>query len=296
MTWCLLAYHAFSQVPEKAQKSYLNAQGYFQRTQYEEAISELENAIKIYPEYTDAKVLLGDIYFTLKKFPACIIQLEQVKSDKSAPSKIFWMLADCYFRMGQPEKAILNANLYLQQATQTEFGKAKSKQIKDNAEFTIYAKSHPVNFNPKNLGSNVNSPNDDYFPVETPDGDQLFFTRRLGNNEDIYQSKWVNNNWTVAQPLGLNINTDEYNEGSQSISSNGNLLFFTTCNRPNVFGSCDIFYTYYDGKGWTTATGINKPINTPYWDAQPSFSADGKAMFFSSDRVDKEEEISGFHT
>lgn len=281
---CLLARVLFAEVPEKAQKAYLNAQGYVQRTQYEEAITELEGALKLAPDFTDARVMLGEIYYTLKKYPACIIQYELAKSDKSAPTKIFWMLADCYFKTGQPEKAALNANLYLQQTSQTEFGKTKAKQLKENAEFTIYAKAHPVSFNPKNLGVNINSAYDDYFPAETPDGSQLFFTRRLGSNEDLFQSKATAGNRNLAQPLDLNINTPEFNEGSPSISANANLLFFTTCNRPNVLGSCDIFYTYFDGKKWTPASGINKPVNTPYWDAQPSFSADGRAMYFSSDR------------
>ena len=43
---CLWAGILFAEVPEKAQKAFLNAQGFVQRTQYEEAIAELEGALK----------------------------------------------------------------------------------------------------------------------------------------------------------------------------------------------------------------------------------------------------------
>ncbi|QQR98088.1 MAG: PD40 domain-containing protein [Sphingobacteriales bacterium] len=286
----LIANFSFAQIPDKAQKFYNNAQSFAQKTQYTEAIVELKNAIQTYPTYVDAKIFLAEIYYTTKKYNDCISVLEQAKQDIKSiyPSlnqtKMFWLLADAYLKEKNYLKTRENANLYLSQQKKTDYGTQKSERLIKMATFIENALKNPVSFEPKNLGPNINSASDEYFPVLTPDMSQLFLTRRVGYQEDIYQSKLMNNSWTEAKPMDSKVNTPTENEGSQSISANGNLLFFTACNRPNVFGSCDIFYTYFNGKEWTNATGINKPINTNYWDAQPSFAADGKAMYFSSDR------------
>lgn len=279
-----------AQVPEKAQKLFVNAQNFAQKTQYIEAIDELKKAIQAYPNFLDAKILLSEIHYTTKNYHDCILQLEQAKQDIKTiyPSlyqtKMYWILADAYLKTKNYDKTVENAKLYLQQQKRTEFGTQKAERLIKIAEFSNYAIKNPVPFQPKNLGESINSIHDDYFPVLTPDATQLFFTRKIGFQEDIFQSAYINQNWIPAKMLDNKVNTPTENEGSPSIAANGNLLFFTACNRPNVFGSCDIFYTYFNGKDWTNSTGINKPINTTYWDAQPCFAADGRTMYFSSDR------------
>ena len=279
-----------AQTPEKALKYYNSAIEFSQTAQFPEAIGELKKAIQVYPEYLDAKIFLGEIYFSAKKYTDCIAILENAKENIKTlyPSiyqtKMYWLLADAYLLDKNYEKCILNAQLYINQSKKTEYGIQKANRLIATANFSKQAIANPVNFQPTNIGENINSSFDDYFPVLTPDAKQLFFTRKINGQEDIYFSDKINNTWTKAQLLDDKVNTPNYNEGSQSISANGNLLFFTTCNRPNVFGSCDIFYTYFDGKNWMQANGINKPINTTSWDAQPSYSADGRVLYFSSDR------------
>lgn len=285
----LIALIAFTQVPKKAEQLYADAIEYAKKTQYTEAIATLQQAVKLYPNYLDAKILIGELYFAQRKYKEAIPYFESAKIDAQTiytdiqQNRLYWMLADCYYTTEQHEKAIATADLYLKQNKISEFGKQKSLEVKEQSAFSLKAKQSPVAFNPINLGENVNSANDEYFPAITPDGSELFFTRRIFNQEDIYHSQFTSS-WSPAEILSNQINDPTHNDGSQSISANGNLLFFTTCNRDNVFGSCDIFYSYNDGKNWTTAKGINKPINTPYWDAQPSFAADGRAIYFSSDR------------
>ena len=64
----LTPYNSFAQqVSEKAMAAYFKAKDYGSRTQWEEGIIELQKAIKIQPNYTQAKELLGEYYFALKK-------------------------------------------------------------------------------------------------------------------------------------------------------------------------------------------------------------------------------------
>ena len=47
--------------------AYFKAKEYGSRTQWEEGIEELKKAIKIQPNYTQAKELLGEYLYALKK-------------------------------------------------------------------------------------------------------------------------------------------------------------------------------------------------------------------------------------
>ncbi|MCB0410311.1 MAG: PD40 domain-containing protein, partial [Flavobacteriales bacterium] len=166
------------------------------------------------------------------------------------------------------------------------------KGLKD-CEFAIEALKHPVPFNPVNLGAGVNTELPEYFPALSADGKYLLFTRRLdskktytGYNEDFYLSINDGYNWMEAQNMqGINsIN----NEGAPTISPNGQFIIFTSCEDPyegygpdrKGFGSCDLFYAYNIGGKWTAPKNLNRPINSQHWESQPSFSSDGKTLYF----------------
>jgi len=94
----------------------------------------------------------------------------------------------------------------------------------------------PVPFVSVNLGPNINSEDDEYWPSITVDGKTIIFTRLVGANkpigqreisvqEDFYTSQLIDNQWEQSEPLA-SINT-VYNEGAQSVSTDGKLLFFT---------------------------------------------------------------------
>jgi Tol biopolymer transport system component len=143
------------------------------------------------------------------------------------------------------------------------------------------------------MGGNINTKDDEYWPSITADGLTLMFTRqpRLAENkevfetvqEDFYISYYQNNLWQKAVNAGAPLNTNQ-NEGAQTLSSNGKYMFFTACNRPGGMGSCDIYFSAFNEGKWTEPFNIGPPENTKYWESQPSVSADGKLLIFSSNR------------
>ncbi|NQU52025.1 MAG: PD40 domain-containing protein, partial [Bacteroidetes bacterium] len=146
---------------------------------------------------------------------------------------------------------------------------------------------NPVNFDPTNLGDNINSANDEYWPTPSLDGKKLIFTRLLkGSNrlpqEDFFEAGLDSLNQSKAIPL-TNVNTTD-NEGAQTLSADSKILFFTACNRPDGGGSCDIYFSRFVNGKWTTPLNAGSPLNTQYWDAQPSFSSDNRFLYFSSNR------------
>jgi len=282
---CLISHISFSQqVPEKAMASYFKAKDFGARTQYEEAIEELQYAVKVYPKYTQAKELLGEYFFILKKYDDAIAVLESTANEKDFTARSTYMLSEIYLKNNNAEKAKFYAERYLAMPSKVPNATAKAELTVRNVEFATQAKKNPVPFNPKNLGENINTSNQEYFPYLTPDGKILTFTRMQNNQEDLYIAQKIDSGFAKAVSFGTNINTYE-NEGAETMNAEGTILFFTSCNKFDGYGSCDIYYSRRDKGAWTDPQGIGKPINSGAWEAQPSFSSDAKALYFASNRV-----------
>jgi outer membrane protein OmpA-like peptidoglycan-associated protein len=276
-------YSYAQKVPEKAMSSYFRAKDYGARTQYEEGIAELQYAIKVYPKYTQAKELLGEYFFALKKYDDAIATLEGCVNDSSFTARSMYMLSEIYLKTGNGEKAKIYAEKYLAMPNKVPKATAKAEQTVLNANFALEAKKHPVPFNPKNLGANINTNFGEYFPYLTPDGKILAFTRMQNNQEDLYLAQKTDSGFTNAISFGNNINSYE-NEGAESMNADGSILFFTSCNKFDGYGSCDIYFSTKTNGEWSEPKGIGKPINSNNWEAQPSFSSDAKALYFASNR------------
>jgi hypothetical protein len=72
--------------------------------------------------------------------------------------------------------------------------------------------------------------------------------------------------------------------GTCTISADGRTLVFTSCEGRQNFGSCDLFVSYKVGDEWTEPVNLGNKINSVAWESQPSLSADGRTLYFVSDR------------
>jgi outer membrane protein OmpA-like peptidoglycan-associated protein/Tol biopolymer transport system component len=280
----LLTFGLYSQqVSEKAMAAYFKAKEYGSKTQWEEGIVELQKAIKIEPKYTQAKALLAEFHFALKQYDEVIGVLEPCIQEKDLPVHSIFVLSEAFLRKQNPEKAKQYAALYLEQPVKNPTAVRKAEQTVRNVEFAAAAKKNPVPFSPKNLGATINTPYLEYFPYMTPDGKWLAFTRMQQNQEDLYIAQKTDTGFAMAVSFGDVINTDD-NEGAETMNADGSLLFFTACNRRDGYGSCDIYFSQKINSKWITPMGIGKPVNTGAWEAQPSFSSDGRSLYFTSNR------------
>ena len=157
------------------------------------------------------------------------------------------------------------------------------KQLK-TCDFGIQAIAKPLNIKPEPLIDVLNFKNKQYFPVLTADNSSIIFTARNDlEDENIYFSENKNNTWSKPISISNEINTP-YNEGTCSISADGKIMVFTSCEGRDSFGSCDLFITKKEGDKWTTPQNLGPNINSNFWDSQPSLSSDGSKLFFSSER------------
>ena len=279
----VLANSFAQQVPEKAMAAYYKAKDFGSRTQWEEAIDALNVAIRLYPKYTQAKELLGEYQYLLRQNEAAIATLESCSGEPDFSARATFLLSEIYLKVRNSEKAKLYADRYLSLKDKAPGASRKAEQTVLNASFSIEAKKNPVPFQPKNLGEGINTKDLEYFPYLTPDGKLLAFTRLINNQEDIFVAQKTDTGFSKAISLGNIINTYQ-NEGAESMNADATILFFTACNRQDGLGSCDLYFSQKLNNRWTRPMGIGVPINSGAWEAQPSFSSDGKSLYFSSNR------------
>lgn len=275
----------YSSKNKSAIKNYERASYLLDLNEFKQAISELNSAISHDKQFIEAFLLLADVYRVTFDF---IKAKENYKaafniSSTFAPER-YYFFAESELKTGDYEQALLHYNLFkskgnpsIDKITLTE------KYIRD-CLFAIEAIKNPVPFKPENLGTNINTADQEYLAALTTDESILIFTRQINSNEDFYRSYKENNEWVKAEYLSNNINTPAYNEGAQCISPDGQFLFFTGCNRPDGLGRCDIYVSHKEGKGWSKPVNLGFPINTKGWESQPSLSADGRTLYYVSDR------------
>lgn len=279
---------------EKALKSYNDGISAYDYLDLAVAESCFKKAISIDNNFYEAYIMLGELMEKQSRFTEASLNYKSaVKIDSLFFRPVFFSLANAEMMSGDYFNALTHFNVYKAQEGMSPKNKAVAEKSIKNCEFALVAMKKPVQFNPVSLGPGVNTSDDEYWPSITADGQTLIFTRQVNiiNNpgfhgtvqEDFYISYLVDNVWQQAFNAGAPLNSME-NEGAQTLSSDGSYMYFTGCNRTGGLGSCDIYFSAFRNGKWTQPSNVGPPINTNHWESQPSISADGKTLFFSSNR------------
>ena len=276
---------------KKAIKALEEGLRFYDAKRNREAIALFEKSIKADSKFIDPYILLGESHFELGETKIGIDYFKKVvELDAKHFKNTYYRLAQMQLSIGRYEEARTNLELFSEVKRIHPKVKEEAERGLQNAIFGSKAKKEPVPFEPKNLGAAVNTDQYEYFPVLTADEQTLVFTRNqrrssaMDYQEDFYVS-FLNGNgaWGGAMNMGEPINTEE-NEGAQTITADGSQLFFIGCNKRGGKGSCDIYTSMREGKKWGEPENLGGPINTSKWESQPSISADGKTLYFASNR------------
>ena len=160
----------------------------------------------------------------------------------------------------------------------------KAKSIVENKSY----------FRVSNLAM-INTKGAEYSPVYY-DGDLYFTSSRYGGKTykatgtaftDLYKvkTKGALVDTTTIAGLGELINDPNTNEGSITFSPDGATMVFAKGNSGRKKGAddVDLYISRFRRSGWSEPVLMR--INDPSaWDSSPSFSRDGRTLFFSSNR------------
>ncbi len=283
--------HHYSTKSRKAIKLYESTDEMLQRRMYPEAAAVLRTCLAKAPEFLEAHLRIAFCYKVLNNIQGQKENLEKVIELAPDPTKyknVYYSLGEACFLTGDYDKA----KTYIMKFLDLEKDDANmikaARKIYSNAVFAAEEIKHPVSIKPVPLPEVINAGPLQYFPVLTADQETLIFTSRAGSapgfDEDIYEStKDAQGHWTIPKSISRFINTSN-NEGTCSISADGKIMIFTCCQGRLGFGSCDLYISTHYGEDWTIPVNMGRNVNSPNWDSQPSLSADGRKLFFVSDR------------
>jgi len=280
---------------KKATALFTEAIDYYNRKDFTKAMRILDKAIQDDPVFVEAFILKGDI-FSEEHYPREAIgqYKKSIVANPDFSQVLYFIVANVELQTGLYEDARKDYEKFLSYPDQPKDKQAKASKNIKSCDFGISSMAHPVPFKPKNLGDSINSQYDDYINAITADDQQLFLTRKLPRvhhvptestefNEDFYKAVKTDSVWHKAINLGPPVNTEE-NEGALCISPDGKYIFFAACNRPDGFGSCDLYWSKKTGDIWSDPKNLGSVVNSSAWDSQPSFSSDGKTLYFASTR------------
>ncbi len=287
----------YSTKNKKAIALFESALKYYDARNDEKVQEELNKAIEKDPTFIEPHFLLAQIFTEASKWQDAINEYNKAfEINPKFDKKSYFLLANIEISIGKYADAKRDYEVFLKNININPDSRELSEKQLDNCNFAIEAMKNPVPFDPKNMGEAINSGFDEYFPAITADDQTFLFTRNnrtaeVPLQEDFLVSKKTNAIWSPATLLGNGINTNG-NEGAPSISADGQILFFIACAEIDNsygpyrkgYGSCDIFYSQKVGSSWSRSYNLGPIVNSRNWESQPSFSADGKTLYFVSSR------------
>lgn len=262
---------------------------------YDDAVLDLQEAVEMDPEFIEAWLLLGQVQTDAGNLEESVNAYQQaVDINPLFFPNVLFFLGENEMALGLYQDAKIHFEWFLALPDTKEKMKARALKAHASCDLSMHMKENPVPFEPKNLGPNINTAYDEYWPSLSADEQMMVFTVLLpinpkspavhGNRqEDLYYSRFEKGEWQPARDVGPPLNTPD-NEGAQSISGNGMLMVFTGCGREDGYGLCDLYYSENRRGRWTLPRNIGPPVNTRFSEKQPSLSSDGRMLYFSSNR------------
>lgn len=248
----------------------------------EESLKYLEKALEEEPNWINAHIEVASIYNAQKDFIKAKAALEKVvQLDSTYEPRVLYSLSKLHALDQEYGRAtaLLRSYLRLQGSDVTNREKLNNELLQ--WEWRKDAIANPVEHSPTRLPDQINTADEESLPSFIVDGSAMVFTRYTERQEDLYRVEKTATGWSQASLLPFNT---RYNEGAQTMSADGKTIFFTGCNRPDGYGSCDIYVTNLINGEWSRPENLGEVINTPGWEAQPSLTPDGKHLYFSSAR------------
>lgn len=277
---------------KKAVKLYEEAVRAYELRLPEEARPLIEKAIERDSRFGEAYLLRAQMRMDEKDRQGAIDDLRQVTmiASRTFP-QTYLFLGDLLMQEEDYTDAKVQFESLLKMQLDAPALEAEAMLKLESCRFAENAKANPVPFDPLNLGPSVNTDRPEYFPCITADSETFLFTRlvkddrvRGGKQEDFFITSREGDGWLPAEPV-TEVNTP-FNEGAPTLSADGSLLFFVACESYggdwgsyNGLGSCDLFVSKRVGDRWGEAQNIRQ-VNSYDWDSQPSFSADGRTLYF----------------
>lgn len=270
---------------------------------FRQATRHFEKAIKVDTSFVAAYRLMGTSYQLMNDYQSAAKYYEEtLQRDSMFSRALYYQLADALYKSKRYDEAMTYFQKYyaLQSFDVDRFGisgraeEQMEERFRQNLDSNIKALQMVMDslkfINVEeivNLGSGVNSPEEEIFPALTTDRQFLYFTRLKAlqkSTDDLFISKFNDklNRWGEGHAMSR-FNT-RGSEGYSSLSRDSRHMYVTVCDREDGVGGCDIWEAIVKGDKIDHIRPIDGLVNSEHWDSQASVSCDGQTMYFASQR------------
>jgi hypothetical protein len=295
LTLIIFPVAAFSQSTKELKEIFAQAESYYLYEEY-----ELANQLYIImenPENLNLSYKIGTCYLNIpdEKEKAIPYLESAVKNavydaktgsfkEKRAPLDAYFYLAKAYMINNDLEKGLNTLQTFTNLAEETQ-----KKGGMENLEFVdqqmlacknaIQFVKNPITLSKKNLGSGFSQGSMNENPAVSFDGNTIVYTERRGLLNVILFSKKIRGRWQTPVEITAQLNAGE-DCSTSALNRDGTELFLY---KNDVFDG-NIYSSKFINDAWTPIIKLNRNINTRFYESHASVSADGKRLFFTSNR------------
>jgi outer membrane protein OmpA-like peptidoglycan-associated protein len=204
--------------------------------------------------------------------------------ETSAPYDAYLFLGNAYRINNDLDKAITSYNKYISLTTgkkekEDEANRNWAKAQIENCKRAKTAMQNAIRVKLEVLPKPINTSAANFNPVSNASETKIIFITQQKFYDAVMETKFLKNKWTSPD----NITPDIQSDGNQYpcfLSDDGNTLLLNKIDNDNS----DIYISKFNGKIWGISEPIGKGINTKYWESHACLSADGKTIYFTSNR------------
>ncbi len=252
-----------------------------------ESLDLFHQAVERDTGYTDAYLKLGQVYEFMRQ-PDQAFQVYQraigQQPDKPTTGLAYQFVSAYLLKKGNYRVAIPHIERYQKLFAPQSLQWKRIDRMLQTAHFGEQAIQNPLPVKPQPLSPTVQAFPSQYFPVLTADEQTLVYTvLKPEGDEDLMVSTHKGETWSPPESISPLINSIN-NEGTPTLSADGRTLVFTVCQGRAGYGSCDLYISHKTGNAWSEPQNIGPVVNTRAWESQPALSADGRRLYFVSDR------------
>jgi OOP family OmpA-OmpF porin len=135
----------------------------------------------------------------------------------------------------------------------------------------------------------INTNEDDFAPVALLGERAIAFTSSRGGDQRIFMSVRGSTGWSAPMQAGAALARAEQ-IGTTALTPDGNFMIFAAFEWDPAggeeigYGRTDLYSAEKVGGEWTNIRNLGPVVNSSSWDSQPALSADGRTLYFASDR------------
>lgn len=204
--------------------------------------------------------------------------------EKRAPLDAWFYLGKAYMINNQLEKGLSTLQTFANLARDVQ-GKGRMENLEFVDQQMLACKNaiefvaSPVPLTRKKLGSGFSSGSMNENPAVSFDGNTIAYTERRGLVNVILFSKKIRGKWQTPVEITGQLNAGE-DCSTCALNADGTELFLY---KNDMFDG-NIYSSKFVNETWTPIVRLNKNINTKFYESHASVSADGKRLFFTSNR------------